>query len=116
MSAPNYHLAEWARKNLNIAVRAGWLTRPSKCETCGGPGNITGDRPRIYAHHEDYARPWDVQWLCNRCHAQRHTEIRELERGAVKTAFLREPVRRRVMHCSQCGSSGHNARLCTVPA
>jgi hypothetical protein len=30
----------------------------------------------VDAHHDDYARPLDVTWLCRRHHQQRHAEMR----------------------------------------
>lgn len=43
------------------AVRSGALVRPAVCSSCG-----KGCRPD--AHHVDYAKPLDVQWLCRKCH------------------------------------------------
>jgi hypothetical protein len=31
--------------------------------------------PKVHAHHEDYSRPLDVTWLCQKCHVQRHVEL-----------------------------------------
>lgn len=45
------------------AIRRGFLVRPETCSRCG-----VAD-PKINAHHEDYSKPLDVQWLCYRCHA-----------------------------------------------
>ena len=51
------------------AWRRGELKRSRKCEACGS-------RKRIVGHHEDYYKPLEVQWLCDRCHCkQDHTEI-----------------------------------------
>lgn len=36
------------------------------CEVCGAE--------KAEAHHEDYTKPLDVNWLCKRHHAERHTE------------------------------------------
>ena len=44
------------------AIRDGELQRPDKCSRCGGRGQ------RIEAHHPDYSKPLDVQWLCSACH------------------------------------------------
>lgn len=51
----------------NIVRRAlitGWLVRPSVCPVCNEP------RP-VQAHHADYSRPLDIEWLCFRCHRER---------------------------------------------
>ena len=47
------------------AVRAGRVLKPIACQDCGATG-------RIHGHHHDYARPLDVEWLCQSCHWQRH--------------------------------------------
>src|SRR3990167_9497457 len=48
-----------ARSLAQAAVRKGVLVREA-CERCG-------DR-KSHAHHDDYARPLDVRWLCDPCH------------------------------------------------
>jgi hypothetical protein len=55
-----------ARQVLNKAVAAGEVVKPDTCQLCGSkPG-------RLNAHHEQYARPLDVLWLCMSCHARLH--------------------------------------------
>ncbi len=54
-----------ARMLLNIAVRDGKIHRPLCCEKCGAFG-------MVYAHHADYSKPLDVEWLCSDCHGERH--------------------------------------------
>lgn len=56
-----------ARSDLNHAVERGEVTRPATCERCGG-----GEE--IHAHHRDYSKPLEVEWLCRRCHFDRHNE------------------------------------------
>lgn len=55
------------RRLVNEAIHDGVLVRQS-CRQCGASEAL--------AHHEDYGRPLDVIWLCRKCHAQRHAEIR----------------------------------------
>lgn len=62
-----------ARSAVGNALRSGRLVR-QPCERCGAT-------ERVEAHHEDYSRPLDVNWLCKDCHAQRHIERREQERA-----------------------------------
>lgn len=73
--------AKWAEQNkvkrqahykVGNAIRDGKLT-VQPCERCGyGVG--------VHAHHEDYSKPLDVNWLCKKCHGQRHREINEERR------------------------------------
>lgn len=46
----------------NLAQRKGLLKKPSKCQGCKQPAR------RLEKHHEDYSKPLDVQWLCQKCH------------------------------------------------
>lgn len=64
-----------ARKLLNGAVMKGDVVRISICERCG-------TRRSEQAHHEDYAKPLEVVWLCTLCHGLRHREINEERRIA----------------------------------
>lgn len=52
-----------AHSRVNQAKRAGLLT-PQPCSECGGTA--------VEAHHDDYARPLDVRWLCKACHEIQH--------------------------------------------
>jgi hypothetical protein len=53
-----------AREAVKRAVEAGQLVR-GPCADCGASAFTEG-------HHEDYARPLDVVWLCETCHRARH--------------------------------------------
>jgi hypothetical protein len=53
-----------ARMQVRDALRAGTLVR-QPCEVCGTKANIE-------AHHDDYAKPLDVRWLCRKHHAALH--------------------------------------------
>lgn len=46
------------------ALRTGVLARPDKCERCEKSCKPEG-------HHDDYAEPLAVQWLCSACHHTR---------------------------------------------
>jgi ribosomal protein S27AE len=52
-----------ARKKVARAVRSGALAK-LPCVKCGDP--------RTQAHHHDYSRPLEVEWLCQKCHALEH--------------------------------------------
>lgn len=55
---------------LGNAVKNGRIQKPSQCSKCG---SIERSR-KIHAHHEDYARPLDVIWLCAQCHHDTHKD------------------------------------------
>jgi hypothetical protein len=54
----------WAA--VNRALRSGALAR-KPCEVCS---HITSQ-----AHHDDYARPLDIRWLCRSHHRQHHNKF-----------------------------------------
>ena len=68
-SAARAYLADPVRKRASKltsnAIRNGKLQRPKRCEACGS--TCTPE-----AHHWDYNRPLDVQWLCRSCHVRVH--------------------------------------------
>lgn len=66
-SDPVKHRAHVAVEN---AVKDCRLFRPAVCESCGASGRA------IQAHHHDYAKPLDVQWLCAPCHGLLHAHDR----------------------------------------
>lgn len=61
-----------AHNAVSNAIRDGKLA-PQPCERCG-------DAIGVQAHHEDYTKPLDVNWLCPPCHGLRHREINEERR------------------------------------
>ena len=52
-----------ANTAVNNALRDGRLTR-QPCEVCGSA--------KVHAHHDDYAQPLTVRWLCAIHHKQAH--------------------------------------------
>jgi ATPase subunit of ABC transporter with duplicated ATPase domains len=60
-----YSLKQNARKKVLRAVKSGKIIKPSLCEIC--------KRERfLEAHHIDYSKPLEVQWLCKECHENTH--------------------------------------------
>lgn len=59
-----------AHAAVKYALKTGRLVAPSSCVKCDD-GTF-----RLHAHHEDYAKPLDVLWLCPRCHSLTHKEKR----------------------------------------
>lgn len=54
-----------ARRQLRSAISRGEIVRPGRCEECLTPGSVHG-------HHDDYAKPLAVRWLCPQCHNDWH--------------------------------------------
>lgn len=52
------------------ALARGVLVRPAACQECGAVGKTD-------SHHEDYARPLDVQFVCRSCHRKLDEARRE---------------------------------------
>jgi hypothetical protein len=55
-----------ARNLVATAIVSGKLKR-QPCEVCG---TRAAD-----AHHDDYAKPLDVRWLCRGCHKRHHVKF-----------------------------------------
>lgn len=47
------------------AIKSGKLL-PRPCAVCG--------RKKTHAHHRDYLKPLDVEWLCPKHHKEKHNE------------------------------------------
>lgn len=52
------------REAVRVALEKGVLTRPDNCQECPATKSIQ-------AHHEDYSKPLQVDWLCPKCHTKR---------------------------------------------
>ena len=55
---------------LGNAVKNGRIKKPTICPNCGS----LPKRRNMHAHHDDYAKPLDVQWLCSQCHHDKHKD------------------------------------------
>ncbi len=65
MYAKLHRKANSASTRVSYAVAAGKLIRPPTCSKCGKSCVADG-------HHENYARPLSVTWLCRACHRFLH--------------------------------------------
>lgn len=54
-----------AREAVKRALKTGLLIKAPACNYCESPA-------RLDAHHFDYTKPYDVIWLCRKCHLQEH--------------------------------------------
>lgn len=58
-----------ARTAIRRAIESGSITRPEACERCGAKNRSCSDgRSYLQAHHHDYLKPLDVEWICALCH------------------------------------------------
>ncbi len=62
---------KYARELVYKAVVSKRL-KPKPCEICGLSSQFT------LAHHRDYSKPYDVNWLCPSCHMKVHIAVKEL--------------------------------------
>jgi hypothetical protein len=51
---------------VNMRLRRKKIAQPKCCEICGAEKN------RLDKHHDDYAKPGEVRWLCRSCHMKLH--------------------------------------------
>jgi len=63
-----YPTRQRARDAVRRAINRGEIIRPDKCQDCGLPG-------KIEAHHADYFKPLEVEFLCLRCHGLRRSTL-----------------------------------------
>ena len=64
----NNPIKKRARDLVQIHIKSGRLKRPDHCTAC-----MKKCTPE--AHHEDYKKPLEVEWLCFYCHRSRHGQI-----------------------------------------
>ena len=56
------HIAHWM---MRAAIHCGYMVKPTACENCGAEAVI-------HAHHIDYSKVFEVEWLCHACHVKAH--------------------------------------------
>jgi len=74
-SDAKYPLAKECREQTRYLIKKGALMRPDLCENCS-------DTCKPDAHHCDYKKPRDIQWLCLPCHVSWHKNNTPLNREA----------------------------------
>jgi len=62
-----------AHRAVSYSISTGRIKNPGICSICGSSCYTE-------AHHEDYSKPLDIIWLCDKCHKNRHKEIRAEKR------------------------------------
>lgn len=68
-SAKRYPQKLKAKELLRSKIKSGEIIRPKKCQICKKLEKIQG-------HHEDYSKPLEVMWLCQKCHSERHKKLK----------------------------------------
>jgi hypothetical protein len=63
---PEYKAKHNCRSLTRYAIKTKTLVR-QPCEVCGAP--------RAQAHHEDYSKPLEVRWFCQKHHAELHKTL-----------------------------------------
>jgi hypothetical protein len=56
------------RSKTKMAVKRKLIIKPDTCDLCK-------QHTKIEAHHEDYDKPYEVIWLCRRCHIDVHRKF-----------------------------------------
>lgn len=77
-----------AQNLLEKAIQKGIIKRKKHCELCGDSGKFKDGRTKIQAHHDDYNKPLDIRWLCQKCHHDWHKNnnaINKKERKGLAT-------------------------------
>lgn len=64
-----YNQRRRAVKTVRIALACGEVTRPVKCDLCEKQNAF------IDAHHNDYTKPLEIEWVCRKCHKMVHRQI-----------------------------------------
>jgi hypothetical protein len=64
-----------AGRLLRVAVQRGHIQKPKHCTNCDRPCNPEG-------HHRDYSKPYEVRWLCRKCHCLAHGRELLISMGA----------------------------------
>ena len=84
-----------AEVKVRMAVDAGLIMRASACERCGVSNK------RLSGHHEDYDKPFDVMWVCRKCHGllarEMHRRLESARRDRLKETIerIKRDVRRK---------------------
>jgi len=67
-------------RQLRNAVEKGPIEKPDKCNGCNNPG----EGIYLHGHHEDYSKPFEVEWLCYKCHGLTRRRVGRVEHSKPK--------------------------------
>lgn len=72
------HFYRGGKTSVKRAQNAAWkaikrgILIPQPCEVCGAYGQMADGKNIVQAHHDDYNKPLEVRWLCQKCHYEWH--------------------------------------------
>jgi ribosomal protein S27AE len=87
-----------AHFEVSMAVKEGKLTKPNKCSICGREYEYP--RRFIVGHHDDYNKPFEVRWMCKKCHFKLHSMQRIATNKKIKADGGKEVHQRHVFKYS----------------
>ena len=64
------------------------LLKPDCCEVCGANGVMADGRNEVQAHHDDYNKPLEVRWLCQKHHHEWHKTNKPIQRGGTEAVGI----------------------------
>ncbi len=64
----------------------GKIIKPEKCQLCLSEGK------RLEAHHENYDKPKDIQWLCKKCHVIQDKKRKNSDHNSLSRIFSSDCV------------------------
>ncbi len=76
-----------AQNLLETALKQGVVIRQDNCEECGSGGTMRDGRTTIQAHHDDYNKPLEVRWLCQKCHHAWHKKNLPIKKETAEAAL-----------------------------
>lgn len=101
-----------AKQAIARLITAGRICSPWVCENCHTV-------EKLDAHHDDYAYPLQIRWLCRRCHQRWHAEHGEAPNGATPPYYaitrkyrLRTPALRAIRRQLQITPIKQRSALC----
>jgi len=72
---------ERASKTFENEVRYGRIINPEICSECQSTERFKDGRTAIQGHHDDYNKPLEVRWLCQKCHFEWHKHHKPIAIG-----------------------------------
>jgi predicted DNA-binding protein YlxM (UPF0122 family) len=76
-----------AQNLLEVAIKQGVVFRKTECEQCGSGGAMRDGRSSIQAHHDNYNKPLEVRWLCQKCHHAWHKKNSPIVKETAEAAL-----------------------------